>query len=101
MRSGLTTTRRPLSSRARSTGVDVAATQVDNVDRVDETIASRRTIDDATAGRLARAAATAADLATQVSQFAAGEQAADDDRPDRPAAEEPDDVLLDAHRNTT
>ena len=66
----------PRMSDALALAVDAAAAQIDGVDRVDETISSRRAIDDASAGRLARAAAGAKDLANQIKQLFDGEQAA-------------------------
>jgi hypothetical protein len=63
-------------SDALAATVDATAVQLDAVDRVDETIASRRTVEDATAGRMARTAAAARELAAQIRKLADGDQSA-------------------------
>jgi hypothetical protein len=66
----------PKMSEALATAVDTAAVELDGVDRVDETIASTREVKDATAGRMTRVAAEAAELARQVKKLSDGDQAA-------------------------
>lgn len=66
----------PKMSDALAATIDTTSVQLDNVDRVDETIASRRLVEDATLGRITRTAAAARDLAAVVRTLADGDQAA-------------------------
>jgi hypothetical protein len=63
-------------SDALAGAVDAASVQTGDVDRVDETIASTREVDDATAGRMRRVVADAAELAGRVKRLSDGDQAA-------------------------
>ena len=63
-------------SDALASAVDGVSVELDGVDRVDETIASTREVNDATAGRMKRVAADAAELAKQVKKLSDGDQAA-------------------------
>jgi hypothetical protein len=66
----------PSMSDALAATVDATAVQLDAVDRVDETVASRRNVEDATAGRMSRTATAARELAAQIRKLADGDQAA-------------------------
>ena len=66
----------PKMSDAIASMVDAVVVQLDNLDRVDETISSRRAVEDATSGRMSRTANNARELAATVKRLADGDQAA-------------------------
>jgi hypothetical protein len=65
----------PKMSDALAGAVDAASVQLDNVDRVDETIASTRQVNDASQGRMRRVVSEAAELAKRVRTLSDGDQA--------------------------
>jgi hypothetical protein len=66
----------PRMSDALAGLVDAASVQIDDVDRVDETIASTREVNDGTAGRMKRVVGDAAELARHVKKLSDGDRAA-------------------------